>query len=80
MKYDDLKSKSNDELVKTLLDLKKDQMEMRFKHSGGQLEKTHEVRAIRRDIARVQTALNAPAEVKAKKETKKKTVKSDKAA
>jgi large subunit ribosomal protein L29 len=81
MNYEDLKSKSQDELVKALLDLKKDQMELRFKHSGGQLDKTHEVRAMRRNIARVQTALNAPVEVKtAKKETKKKTAKSDKAA
>ena len=81
MNYEDLKAKSKDELTKTLLDLKKDQMEMRFKNKGGQLDKTHEVRAMRRDIARVQTALNAPVEVKAaKKETKKKTAKSDKAA
>ena len=81
MNYEDLKAKSKDELTKNLLELKKDQMEMRFKHKGGQLDKTHEVRAMRRDIARVQTALNAPAEVKAaKKETKKKTAKSDKAA
>lgn len=71
MKFEDLKSKTKDELVKTLLDLKKDQMEMRFKHAGGQLDKTHEVRAMRRNIARVQTALNAPVET-AKKETKAK--------
>lgn len=71
MKFEDLKSKTKDELVKTLLDLKKDQMEMRFKHAGGQLDKTHEVRAMRRNIARVQTALNSPVET-AKKETKAK--------
>jgi len=85
MNFEDLKTKTKDELVKTLLDLKKDQMEMRFKHSGGQLDKTHEVRAMRRNIARVQTALNAPAEVKAtakKAPAKKKTTakKAEKAA
>lgn len=64
MKYEDIKSKTKDELTKALLDLKKDQMEMRFKHSGGQLDKTHSVRAMRRDIARVQTAMNAPTETK----------------
>jgi large subunit ribosomal protein L29 len=84
MKYEDLKAKSQDELVKTLLDLKKEQMELRFKHAGGQLDKTHEVRAMRRNVARVQTALGAPAEVAkapTKKTTKKAAIKSsDKAA
>lgn len=78
MNFDDLKTKTKDELAKALLDLKKDQMEMRFKHSGGQLDKTHEVRVMRRNIARVETALNASAEVKApakKKTTAKKAVK-----
>jgi len=73
MKYEDLTTKTKDELVKTLLDLKKDQMEQRFKHAGGQLDKTHEVRNMRRDIARVETALNAPVkETKAKATTTKK--------
>ncbi len=70
MSFENLKTKTKDELVKALLDLKKDQMEMRFKHSGGQLDKTHEVRKMRREIARVQTALNAPAEVKKAKAEK----------
>ncbi len=84
MNFDDLKTKTKDELVKTLLDLKKDQMEMRFKHSGGQLEKSHEVRTMRRNIARVQTALNMSETTKevTKAPTKKKTTtkKADKAA
>jgi len=84
MNFADLKTKTKDELLKALLDLKKDQMEMRFKHKGGQLEKTHEVRKMRRDVARVQTALNAPVEVavKAKTPAKKKTTakKAEKAA
>jgi len=71
MNFDDLKTKTKDELVKTLLDLKKDQMEMRFKHAGGQLDKTHEVRAMRRNIARVQTALNMPQDAKAETKTTK---------
>ena len=67
MKYEDIKTKSQDELAKALMDLKKEQMELRFKHSGGQVEKTHELRAVRRNIARVQTAMNAPVqETKAK--------------
>jgi large subunit ribosomal protein L29 len=70
MNFDDLKAKTKDELLKALMDLKKDQMEMRFKHKGGQLDKTHEVRTVRRNVARVQTALNMPADVKAKAATK----------
>lgn len=70
MKYEDIKAKSPDELKKALVDLKKEQMELRFKHAGGQLEKTHEVRAMRRDIARVQTAMNAPVAIEAKVKAK----------
>ena len=66
MKYADVKTKTQDELKKTLVDLKKEQMELRFKQSGGQVDKTHEIRALRRSIARVQTAMNAPVtEIKA---------------
>jgi len=78
MKYEDLKTKSQDELKKALMDLKKEQMELRFKQSGGQVEKTHEIRAIRRNIARVQTAMNAPvteAKAKSKPAAKKTTAK-----
>lgn len=75
MKYEDLQTKSKDELAKTLLALKKEQMELRFKHSGGQLDKTHELRANRRAVAQVKTLLNVGAEEKktAKKETAAKT-------
>jgi len=84
MNYEELKAKTPDELTKMLLELKKEQMELRFKQAGGQIEKTHEIRAIRRNIARVQTAMNAPAEQEkpAKKAPAKKTAakKTEKAA
>jgi hypothetical protein len=68
--------------------LKKDQMEARFQLSAGQLEDTSKVRKMRRDAARIQTAMNMPAdakETKAKPAAKakaapKKTTKKDKAA
>ncbi len=73
MKYEDLTSKSKDELIKSLLDLKKEQMELRFKHAGGQLDKVDGLRKVRRNIARVQTAMTAPAtEAKAGKPAAKK--------
>jgi large subunit ribosomal protein L29 len=46
-------------LSSKLTDLKKEAMEQRFQHAAGQLPKTHVIRKMRREIARVKTALNA---------------------
>ena len=59
MKAEDLKTKSEDELKKTLLDLRKDQFNARFQKSGGTLENTATIRKTRRTIARVKTFLTA---------------------
>ena len=56
-KAEDLKGKSADELKKMLLDKRKEQFNMRFQLSGGQLENTAQMRKIRRDIARIKTAI-----------------------
>lgn len=58
MNAEDLKGMSFDELNKKLLDLRKEQFNLRFQQSGGQLEKTDQVAKIRRDIARVKTFMN----------------------
>ena len=55
-KTTDLKA---DELQSKLVDLKKEAMNLRFGLSAGQLPKTHVIRANRREIARVKTAMNA---------------------
>ena len=55
MKAEDLKGKTFDELSKMLLDLKKEQFNLRFQRSQGQLEKTDRVGKVRKDIARVKT-------------------------
>lgn len=77
MKAEDLKTKTPDELKKLLLDARKDQFNQRFQRTSGQLEKTHEIRGLRRDIARIKTFMNAktdaaakPAKAAAKKTTK----------
>ena len=57
-KAEDLKGKSADELNTMLLDLRKNQMNMRFQKAGGGLEKTSEIRKVRRTIARVKTFLD----------------------
>ncbi len=59
MKAQDLKTKSEDELKKMLLDLRKDQFNARFQKSGGTLENTASIRKTRRTIARVKTFLTA---------------------
>ena len=58
MKIEDLKGKSADELKKMLLESRKEQFNVRFQHSGGQLENTAQMRKIRRDIARIKTMIN----------------------
>lgn len=58
MKAEDLKTKTEDELKKTLLDLRKEQFNMRFQRTQGSLENTAQLRNVRRTIARVKTFLN----------------------
>lgn len=57
MKAEELKGKSVDELKKMILDKRKDQFNLRFQLSGGQLENTAQMRKIRRDIARIKTMM-----------------------
>ena len=51
----DLKTMSPDQLQDELLNLKKEQFNLRFQRATGQLENTGRVREVRRDIARVRT-------------------------
>ncbi|MGF1477172.1 MAG: 50S ribosomal protein L29 [Geminicoccaceae bacterium] len=57
MKAVELKGKNKDELGDMLLDLKKEQFNLRFQSATGQLENTARVREVRRDIARIKTVL-----------------------
>ena len=51
----DLKTMTVDQLRDELLNLKKEQFNLRFQRATGQLENTGRVREVRRDIARVKT-------------------------
>ena len=51
----DLKTMTADQLQDELLNLKKEQFNLRFQRATGQLENTGRVREVRRDIARVKT-------------------------
>ncbi len=61
MKIDDVRRLTPDQLSDQLLNLKKEQFNLRFQAATGQLEKTHRVEVIRRDIARIKTVLRAKA-------------------
>lgn len=80
MKAEDLKTKTMDELKKLLLDLKKKQFNLRFQKSQGQLENTAEIRAVRRDIAKIKTFMTQQQTGDAGKTPAKKTGKAKKAA
>ena len=54
-KIADLKVKTDDQLVEELVNLKREQFNLRFQKATGQLENTSRVRVVRRDIARAKT-------------------------
>ncbi len=64
MKGTELVGKTKDELTTKLADLKKEQFNLRFQKATGQLENTARVTVVRRDIARVRSALRQQAGVK----------------
>ena len=51
----DLKAMSDDQRDAEVLNLKKEQFNLRFQRATGQLENTSRVSVLRRDIARVRT-------------------------
>lgn len=57
MKAADLRQKTDDELVEQRRDLKRESLNLRFQRASGQLEATSRIRAVRRDIARIDTLL-----------------------
>ncbi len=61
MKIDEVRRLTPDELTDRLLQLKKEQFNLRFQAATSQLEKTHRVEVVRRDIARIKTVLRAKA-------------------
>ncbi|MGD9918751.1 MAG: 50S ribosomal protein L29 [Paenirhodobacter sp.] len=66
MNAQELKAKTPDELRDALVALKKEAFNLRFQQATGQLENTARMRAVRRDVARVKTVLNAKAAEAAK--------------
>ncbi|MBO1254765.1 50S ribosomal protein L29 [Alteromonas sp. 5E99-2] len=61
MNATELKEKSVEELNAELLNLLREQFNLRMQHTTGQLEKTDQLRKVRRTIARVKTILTEKA-------------------
>jgi len=58
MKAADLRSKSVAELNDELVELRREQFNLRMQHATGELTQNHEHGRVRKDIARVKTVLN----------------------
>ncbi len=58
MKFDELKSKSKDELTRTHKDLKAKVMKLNFDLAGNKLKDFSQLKKTKKEIARVLTALN----------------------
>jgi len=61
MKASELREKSVDELKQELLNLTREQFNLRMQKGTGQLARPHQIKAVRRSIARVKTILNEKA-------------------
>ncbi|MES9845376.1 MAG: 50S ribosomal protein L29 [Candidatus Sedimenticola sp. PURPLELP] len=58
MKATELREKSPAELEESLLELRKEQFNLRMQQGTGQLARPSEMNRVRKDIARIKTVLN----------------------
>jgi large subunit ribosomal protein L29 len=58
MKVSEIRSKSKDELGALLVDLAREQFNLRMQKGTGQLSRPDQIKVVRKNIARVQTVLN----------------------
>jgi large subunit ribosomal protein L29 len=54
-KFDDLRAKTDDQLVDQLTELKREQFNLRFQSATNQLERPARIREVRRAIAQIKT-------------------------
>jgi len=57
MKIEEIRGFTPDQLTDSLQSLKKEQFNLRFQAATGQMEKSHRVGEIRKDIARLKTVM-----------------------
>ena len=66
-KFDDMRTKTEDQLAESLHELKREAFNLRFQAATNQLERPARIKEVRRDIARIKTlqterkAASAPA-------------------
>ena len=65
-KFDDLRTRSDDELQTQLAELKREQFNLRFQAATNQLEKPARIRQVRRTIAQIKTLQSERARAQAK--------------
>jgi len=58
MKANELRQKSSAELAEELLQLRREQFNLRMQQATGQLARSDQYRRVRKDIARVKTVIN----------------------
>ncbi|MEJ2212834.1 MAG: 50S ribosomal protein L29 [Gammaproteobacteria bacterium] len=58
MNASELKEKTAEELQTILLDLRKEQFNLRMQQGTGQLSRPHQMKQVKKDIARVHTVMN----------------------
>ena len=61
MKASEMREKSVADLEQELLNLKREQFNLRMQQGSGQLAQTHRVKEVRREVARVKTILTEKA-------------------
>lgn len=61
MKASELREKSVEELNAELLGLLREQFNLRMQHATGQMTQTHQLKQVRRNIARVKTIITSKA-------------------
>ena len=57
MKINDIRKMSDEELSKKIIETKEELFTKRLQHSTGNLEKPAQLRALRRDVAKMKTVL-----------------------
>ena len=68
VKFEEIRTQSDDQLVDQLAELKREQFNLRFQAATNQIEKPSRVREVRRTIARIRTLQNERARAAAAKE------------
>ena len=58
MDVKEIRKKSDKELRDELMALRKEQFSLRMQHAVGQMPRGHQIRNVRKDIAKIKTVLN----------------------